>query len=352
MSAIGNKIRAGFFATPERQGEYIRSLISFRTSTAVLDPTCGEGKILKQLTEDRENRLFSVETYGVELDKKRSILAKNELDHVVESPIESMVISNDAFGMVYLNPPYDNTLLGIGDEKTERKEYLELVRNTRYLIPGGVMVYVIPSYRYTDSKIARFLATNYEDIAIARFTDEDYEDYKQCVFLGKKKSAVRKEFNPKLYEFLSQMDQEDFVLSNVTPLNVFIGRKTWSVPGTNTVVPTFYSRIENKKEFVELIRSNKGFHAFIERTKPKKLVVGGDPIINVAQGQMALLLASGAVNGVIGEGTNLHAVQGMEIVSHVVTEEKTENSLITKKRTKRDVSVKIITPEGIVKKLV
>lgn len=50
---------------------------------------------------------------------------------------------------------------------------------------------------------------------------------------------------------------------------------------------------------------------------------------------MTLLLATEAVNGLIGDwdkGT-LHAVQGIEIVTHEITQEKTELSIITKKRT-------------------
>jgi len=352
MSAIGNKIKAGFFATPERQGEYLRSLIRVDSNSAVFDPTCGEGHILKQLTEAREPRSFEIHTYGVELDKGRANTATGVLDTVVQSSIESMVISHDVFGMVFLNPPYDNTMLGIGDERTDRKEYTELVRNTRYLIPGGIMMFIIPSYRFADSKIARVLATYFEDIAMTKFSSDDYDDFRQCIFIGRKKDAARKEMNNNLYDFLLQMDNETFVSEKVTPLNALVGRKEWIVPATNLVVPTFYSRVENKSDFVEAIRSNKGFAAFIERTRPKQLVVGGDPLINVSQGLMAQLLSSGVVNGLIGEGDSLHALQGMEIVSHIETIEETEHSVVTKRRTKREVSVKAIIPSGKVIKFV
>ena len=353
MSQIGNKIKAGFFATPERQGEYLRSLLHFEEDVAVFDPTCGEGAILKQLTEPREEQGYHIRTYGVELDKRRAGLAKDMLDHVQQAPIESMVISHEVFGFVYLNPPYDHTMLGVGDEKSERKEFTELVRNTRYLKPGGILFYVIPSYRFADKNIARFCATHFEEVAITKFSDEDYDDFRQCIFIGKKKTADHKQLNATLFEFLQEMGSEEFIASRVTPIDVLVAHnKMWHVPGGIVDVPTFYSRIENKSEFVSAIRSNKGFQSFMERTKPKQLVVGGQPIINIAQGQMALLLASGAVNGLIGEGDTLHAVQGMEIVSHVVSEEKGEHSTVTKRRTKRDVSVKVITPTGRVKKLV
>lgn len=351
MSAIGNKIRAGYFRTPDLQGEYLKSLITFTGDCSTFDPTCGEGLILEQLTKDISE--FDVRSYGVELDKRRAAEAKERLDTVVQAPIESMVISHDVFSFLFLNPPYDHTMLGIGDEeKTERKEYTELVRNTKYLMPGGIMVYIIPSYRFADKRIARFLATHFEDVAITKFSAEDYDDFRQCIFIGKLKDAAHKALNQKLFDFLLEMGKEEHIEKNVTPINILVGKKIWEVPSGPTEIPTFYSKIENKRDFVSSIKSNKGFKAFIERTKPKQLVIGGDPIINIAQGQMALLLASGAVNGLIGEGEHLHALQGMEIVSKVVTEEKTEHSTVTKSRTKRDVSVKIITPNGKVKKLV
>jgi Uncharacterised methyltransferase family (DUF6094) len=346
-----SSLKAGYFRTPDRQGDYLRSLLKFTGDVACFDPTCGEGLILEQLTKGIEG--YDVRSYGVELDKRRAAEATNRLDTVVQSPIESMIISHDSFGFLFLNPPYDHTMLGIGDdEKSERKEYTELVRNTKYLMPKGIMVYIIPSYRFSDKRIARFLATHFEDVAVTKFSDEDYDDFRQCVFIGKLKGSKHKALNSDLFQFLLEMDKEEHIQRSVTPLNVLIGRKTWDIPSGPINIQTFYSRIENKKDFVSSIRNNKGFQAFIERTKPKQLEIGGNPIINIAQGQMALLLASGGVNGLIGEGEHLHAVQGMELVSKIVTEEKNEHSTVTKSRTKRDVSVKIICPSGKVKKLV
>lgn len=351
MSQIGNKLRAGFFATPPRQGEYLRQLLSFQHDTAVLDPTCGEGLILKQLAENQE---VTVKTYGVELDKRRALAAAKTLDHVVEAPIESMIISNDGFGFVFLNPPYDHTMVGVGDDEgSDRKEYTELVRATRYLAPGGVLMYIIPSYRFADRKIARYLVTHYEKVHFARFSDEDYPDFRQCVFIAEKKSATHKRLNEELYDKFLDCEDERHVWNDVMPLDQLV--ETFNpklVPATKPDVATFYSRIDNKADYISLIKENKGFAAFKERTKPKTLQLGGDPIINISQGSMALLLASGAVNGLISSGSRYHAVQGMEKVSTIVTEENTEHSLITKARTKREVSVKVITPEGVVRKLV
>ncbi|MFT9496769.1 MULTISPECIES: DUF6094 domain-containing protein [Bacillota] len=358
MSHVGNKIRAGFFATPERQGEYLTKLLNVEGSGVWLDPTCGEGEILHQLASPFKGADCTISTYGVELDKSRATKAHSLLDHCINAPIESMVIQNDAASLLYLNPPYDFTMKGIDDESADRKEWTELFRNTRYLKEKGLMIYIIPSYRFADKRIARFLATHFYNVGMMRFSDEDYDDFRQCIFIGNKKSGKHKEFNQKLYDFLLRMESDDFVLEKVTPINKFVtAAKTWSVPAGVEELKTFYTKLANKADYVDGIRNSKGFQAFMNRSKARQLEIGGDPILPLNVGQLALLLASGAVNGEIGEGDNYHLVQGLELVKKIPTEEKKTHdngsvTTITKIRTKREVSVKVICPDGLIRKLV
>lgn len=358
MSNIGNKMLAGFFAFPERQGEYLSQLIKVeKGKSAWLDPTCGEGKILEQLTAPyKEDEDIIIETYGVEIDKGRASVAETLLDNVYNCAIESMVIQNNAFGFVFLNPPYDQTVKGMDDSRSERKEFIELQRATRYLQPGGLLAFVIPSYRFADKQIARFLSTHFERNAIMRFTDEDYPDFKQAIFLGHKKSSIVKTTNEEMMSFFLNMGDESFVLDNVTSIADFIGATEWTIPKLIKPIKTFYSRIEDKKKYYDEILHSTGFEAFKNRTKPKELEIGGQPILPLNAGQMALLLASGAVNGMIGTGDKLHLVQGMEIVG---TKTETEDIISPKgnvstktiESTTRTVSVKVLTPKGVIKKL-
>lgn len=360
VSNIGNKIMSGFFAFPEKQGEYLINLLEQDYSTgkvAWLDPTCGEGRILHQLSTALQNEDIDIQTYGVEIDKGRAAIATELLTTVFNAPIESMVIQNDAFSFAFVNPPYDNTVKGYGDDKSERKEFIELQRATRYLQSSGVICYVIPSYRFADKQIARFLATYFEKSAIMRFSDEDYEDFKQCIFIGQKKGSIIKTTNEKMMDFFLSMYDEDFIMDNVTPITEFIGVQTWKIPPMQRMIKTFYSRLEDKNTYYEGIINSTGFEAFKNRTKPRELKIGGQPILPLNAGQMALLLASGAVNGRIGEGPSLHLVQGMEIVGKKVEAEEdiSPKGYVSKKTietTTRTVSVKVLTPQGVIKKLV
>lgn len=350
MSHIGNKVRAGFFATPERQGEYIRALLTVEGEGCWLDPTCGEGEILKQIAPS------SVQTYGVEIEKTRAHKATDQLTHCLHASLESMVIQNEAFSLLFLNPPYDATMKGMEDDRTERKEWTTLQQSIRYLQPGGVMIYIIPSYRFADRTIARFLSTQFEDIGMMRFSDEDYSDFRQCIFIGRKRTAVHKEVNQKLFDFLLHMSNEAFIEQSVTPIQMMVGQKTWAVPEGLAEIKTFYSKIEEKSKFVESIQQSKGFQAFKERTKPKEHTFGGDPILPINMGQLSLLLASGSINGLVGEGDHLHLVQGQEVVTKIseteeIVHDNGSKTIINKTRTKRDVNIKFITSNGLVRKL-
>lgn len=348
MSHIGNKLLSGFYATPLSQGQIIKDMLEFKEPTTILDTTCGEGEILAFLQQDNP----MTKSFGVEIEKGRALKAQQVLDVCIHAPIESCIITNNIFGLVWCNPPYDMQLAGIGDTETERKEYTELSRATRYLKGNGIMVYLIPSYRFTDQKIARLLATYFDEVQIARFDDEDYDAYKQCVFIGRKKLARSKTYNETLFNQLMLLGNEEYVRSEVQTLSELesFGR-SWPVPAAVQDVPLFYSRLEPKENLIAPIRENKGFQVFKERTKPRDTSLNGQPIINIAQGQLALLLAAGMVNGIIGKEDTLHALQGLEIVTqeHEKIEHETGMEYIT--RTKRSVSIKVITPEGSIIKL-
>ncbi|MFJ7890372.1 DUF6094 domain-containing protein [Lysinibacillus xylanilyticus] len=336
----------------------------------MLDPCCGTGEVLRFLAEQpvteslngetSENSSPIIATYGVEIDKGRGATATENLDKVVVAPIESMMISNEQFGLVFLNPPYDYMLKNNSGE-SERKELVELERALRYLMPGGVLVYIIPHYRYSDPRIARILSTYFNNVMIARFTDENYHEFKQCVFIGYKKRGAYKEFNEDLFfNIFTKLESEDFTHSRVPTLEMIAERakeeegRTWKVPAGNTKIKTFSTRLINKSVISAALKESTGLEHFIGQTKPRSLDISGKrPPLPPSSGQIALLLASGGINGLMAaeDPELVHILRGQEVVSNITTEEHTESGTVTKIKTKREVSIKVITPQGIVKKL-
>lgn len=98
MSNIGNKLRSGFFATSEQQGRYLVELFNKPKGLInIFDPTCGEGRILKQIAKSLESDENQLQTYGVEVDKARCKVAMELLDHCSNAAIETMVVQRNAF---------------------------------------------------------------------------------------------------------------------------------------------------------------------------------------------------------------------------------------------------------------
>ena len=113
---LAAQAKGGFYPTPDRVVDLIAELIHTptgyyhrdRDTLRILDPCCGAGEALAQLAErlDRPNAM-SIETYGVELHRDRAEDAARRLDRALAADLFATSIANGAFGLLYLNPPYD-----------------------------------------------------------------------------------------------------------------------------------------------------------------------------------------------------------------------------------------------------
>ena len=124
-----------------------------------------------------------VETFGVELHTERAEEAKHRLDRVLGTDLFATSIANGAFGLLYLNPPYD---WDSGEEK--RVEHAFLTHCTRYLAEDGLLVFVVPRQRLAVS--ARYLASHFSRIDCWAFPEPEREAYDQVVLLGYRKAEV------------------------------------------------------------------------------------------------------------------------------------------------------------------
>lgn len=346
MARIGSKLNSGFVATPLIEGEYISKLITTKGDGNWLDPTCGEGKILKFL---KENFNVSIETYGVELDATRYEIASEYLDVVVNAPIEQMAITPRAFSLLFLNPPYDTNIGG------GRKEVEMLQKSFPWLMGGGLLVYIVPSHVFADETLAKYLSVRFKNIGLFRFSDANFDNYKQVVFIGNKATG-KVQFNKKLYQFLLQMKCLDFVKRKVTSLdkveNILKAKgEPFSIPQSKIEVKSFFSKIEGKENYYKM-RESKGFQVLQNILNPRDIKITDTPILPINQGQMGLILPCGGVNGLVGEGDTLHTIQGLEVVSERKRNEyntgKDGTVYVTEKlTTNREAKIKVITPLGV-----
>ena len=187
---LAGQAKGGYYPTPPRVVDYIRSLLMapIRYSrnrdqiVRLLDPCCGPGDALRQLA-DSISRSMTVETYGVELQTERAEQAAAQLDHALASDLFRCSIANRTFNLIWLNPPYDH------DREDKRVEHAFLTHCTRYLEPSGVLVYIIPRAQIATS--ARFLTTNYARVRAWAFPEPEIEQFNQVVVMGLRKEHPR-----------------------------------------------------------------------------------------------------------------------------------------------------------------
>ena len=156
----------------------------------VLDPCCGEGTAVARFAQDLENKLsqycrrhpaHEVVTWGIEVNEHRAREARKQLNHVINEDFDNILLPNQAFHVVWLNPPYD-----WDREETTSTRRLEshfLQTCTAALRLDGRLYYIVPQHIAAED--AAYLARNYQfENRMFRLPDPDYEAYNQVAIWG------------------------------------------------------------------------------------------------------------------------------------------------------------------------
>ena len=189
---LAAQAKGGFYPTPDVVVEMIATLVdiprvsyySRGKTLRILDPCCGAGEAVAHLAEAMVGSLsvpVPIETFGVELHRDRAEEAKSRLDHALASDLFGTSMANEAFGLLYLNPPYD---WDSGDKG--RVEHRFLTHCTRYLAEDGLLVFSVPRSRLAVS--ARYLATHYGTLRCWAFPQPERESFDQVVLMGYRKA--------------------------------------------------------------------------------------------------------------------------------------------------------------------
>lgn len=326
----------GYYPTPLSVTERIRNFLSFPNENVnLLDPCCGEGTALRKIVDGA-----SATTYGIELDEYRAKRAKDALDHVLHCGYEDVRISNNAYSCLFLNPPYDwqdgGHLDGSGQERTE-KAFLK--GTVRYLLPDGVLVYVVPQPRVTE-EVAKILSYRFEDFSTYRFPDGEYEKFRQMVLFGKKKPR-------------SSLDDDSFGKLFAIPYAglpelPYLEEPIYELPASPEV-RLFRSTLIDEAELERELTSS-ALWKKISRDGNHKNGVGRPPL-PLHTGHLGLLLASGCLDGKVGEGEDRHIVRGkVEKIKH--TEQEYQGDVMIEREIERyRVSIKVLTQDGEIKNL-
>ncbi len=180
---LANLSTSAFVRTPPPFARrIIEHLLAFpQEPVNVLDPTAGEGDLLAPCLVFPAARLF-----GVEISAERAEEAQRRLPTatILSSAFEGVSCPPGSMSLVLTNPPYF-----LSDGK--RAEYRIIAEAGNLLMPGGIMVAIIPARSAWDGTMINHWCKWYEQIRVWKFPDRasaeeegGFEDYTQICVLG------------------------------------------------------------------------------------------------------------------------------------------------------------------------
>jgi hypothetical protein len=297
------RLKMGYYPLPKSEGVNLRSLLTYSQQATVIDPCVGQGAALHLVTSEA-----LVQRYGIELDAERASIAKASGIETVQGNTFDAVAKPESFSLLYLNPPYDSE---IGSIANRRMEAVFLEHTYRWLVMGGVLVFVIPFERLQDC--AGILSSHFAAVNVFRMTDPDSVQYRQIAVLG-----LRHEVRGAAIEHNKRHLQNVGLYGSFQKLpELEAGCCTpYSVPGSGPAEMSYRGLPYDLLE--DLLPHSGAWRQAAPLLSPHDDVATGRPITPLHGGHVGLLCTAGLLNGVFGEGEDLHIARWRS-VKHVTT---------------------------------
>lgn len=306
MSAV----KMGYYPTDIEHVKYLEQGIEFPEDITVnlFDPCCGCGLALRTLAG--ENNCL---TYGVELDKHRAEEALTRLNRVAFGTYFQSRISNEAFHLMLLNPPYLSVITEGGNNSRSEKSFL--IDSISHLIYGGLLIYIIPYYRLTPD-ICRVLCDNFEDLTVWKFMGEEFKRFKQVAILGKR---IKRRDGSELVSELAELALKPDSIAEISELP----SSHYSLPKIEKNVELFKGAEFNVAELAEQLSRSKSFSRLFEKSKLDNEIKR--PLLPLNIGQVGLIGGSGLINGLV-ECDTPHIIKGRIVKENTINKEENMNS--------------------------
>ena len=284
IGRLMNNVKLGYYPTDPDNISLILRGIQFPegVTTNLFDPCCGCGKALRQLAQG--NNCYA---YGVELDESRAEEAQTRLHRVGFGSFFFSQVSQEAFHLLFLNPPYLSVLNESGSKSRHEKRFL--IESLCHLMYGGLLVYVIPYYRLTPD-ICRVLVDNFEGLTVWRFTDSEFKKFKQIAVMGLRK---RRADVPEDTLWLEKYTVNPAAIPSLTE----IPENQYPLPDQPLEVKTFKGERFNEKELEQQLRSCDSFAQLMAHSELDKGTKR--PLLPLSISQIGLIGGSGMINGLI-----------------------------------------------------
>jgi len=270
-------MRGGFYPAHEAAIAHAASFLRppEKGPFAILDPCAGEGAAIQQL-----GRLLGCQSgmiFAIELDDSRAEKSQTTLPEcplLAPASFFGCRATSNSFSFIWLNPPFDHSYGG------SRVEEQFLQKATDWLMPGGVMAFVCPKDVVDEySEARRHFTIFYEKCMIIAFP-EGHRPFKEVVVFGHKRAK------PKVDEPGSCWRAWE---SARAPKDFF-----YHIPSGNG--PKIFQKLEPTESELQRMVTKSPLRSYLD-VPPTAPVLS--PPLALGMGHVALLLASGHLDGVV-----------------------------------------------------
>jgi len=281
-----NLVKMGYFRTDDKTVNAILSHIKpAETKIKVLDPCCGEGIALHDFKKYHGDRCV---TYGIELDAKRTADARERVDHVVHASYDNVSSNPGAYGCLFLNPPYGDSVLDQNGKK-HRLEIEFLRKTLNYLAVDGLLVYIIPNTSLTDGLIESL--SKFSNLRVYRAC---VDTYKQLVIMGCRPLS-RRSFNvdEEAKKALTIAREQPELCPVLEP----VAEPCYTIPPTRAIElfkPVFISPYDVSNLLNEHSLGNQLINSLEETARQFSA-----PLMPVRDGHLGTMVSAGALDGII-----------------------------------------------------
>jgi hypothetical protein len=327
---LAAQTKMGYYPCPPEAVAWAASFLRAPAgaSFAVLDPCAGEGMAVGRLADLLGARPDLV--YAVELDESRGDRLRAALPQAnVLAPASALGCRAAAgsFSLAWVNPPFDDELGG-----GQRTEDVFLAHVTPWIKPGGVLCLVCPEHVAESYAVRQKLTEWYTNISV-RPIPAEVRQYGEVVIF-----AVRRA-QPVAYWQTHRWDVQ-------APEGL-----VYDIPAG--AAPAEWVKVELTDG--ELLRALDRSPLMSALAPPTARPLPSPPL-SLGRGHVALLLASGHLDGVVQpEGGAAHVVRGTarkETFTQSVSEEENEDGSTTTRTVLSErikLIVKAVGQDGVVK---
>lgn len=311
--------KLGYFPLSLAEAERIRRFLVFSgEDTSVLDPCAGTGAAFARVTSDAK-----AERFAVELDAYRAEEAAKTVDHVTHGNCFDVHCVVESFSLLFLNPPYDHE---ISENRNARMERLFLEHAYRWLRPTGVLVLVIPGNRL--SECVDVLAIHFRDKAIYRLSEPEAVRYSQIVLFGVRRTRRERE-QLKDWDVQRAKTRLTGFARNHDKLPVLPDQadRQFAIPPSGPAQLVHRGLPLNALE--DLLPASVAYRQAGRILFAPEIRATGRPLTPLHGGHVGLLTTSGLLNGIFGEGPDLHVARWESVKVTDRFEETDENEVTT-----------------------